>query len=131
MPSVRIPALLLTHEQTRDGRRNVEHVAASMPDARTVVLPGSEADGDIDGYVDVIRDFLGIDRPPSLDTVLTTELFTDIVDSTSTLLAHRRLAARASLHAGVPILADDRSPGIRGLAASPPARAWDSSISLR
>ena len=84
MPSVRVPTLLLTHEQTRDGRPNLEYVAASMPDARTTVLPGSEADGDVEGFLDVVRDFLGVDRTPSLDTVLTTVLFTDIVDSTST-----------------------------------------------
>ena len=84
MPSVRMPSLLLAHEQSRDGLQNLEYVAASMSDARTVLLPGSEADGDMDAYVEAVRAFLGIDRPPSLDTVLTTILFTDIVDSTST-----------------------------------------------
>ena len=83
MPSVRIPALLVTYQETRDGLRNMDYVAASMPDARTKVLAGSEADGNVDGFVDVVRDFLGLDRPPSMDTILTTVLFTDIVDSTS------------------------------------------------
>jgi class 3 adenylate cyclase len=48
------------------------------------VLPGSESDRSFATYLDAIQGFLGIDKVPSLDTVLATVLFTDIVDSTST-----------------------------------------------
>jgi class 3 adenylate cyclase len=46
------------------------------------VLPGSESDRDFGTFLDAIQGFLGVDKAPSLDTVLATVLFTDIVDST-------------------------------------------------
>ena len=58
------------------------YAAGLMPDARTRILAGSESDNDLGEFVEAIRGFLGVDTAPSMDTVLTTVMFTDIVDST-------------------------------------------------
>lgn len=54
-----------------------------MPDVRTRILAGSESENDFGELVEAIRGFLGVDATPSMDTALTTVMFTDIVDSTS------------------------------------------------
>jgi len=82
LDAVRVPTLLLAFADTEDARLELDYIAARMPDARAVVLPGAESDGRFDPLLSEIRGFLGIDQPPSLDTVLSTVLFTDIVDST-------------------------------------------------
>ena len=84
LPSVRVPTLLLRFEEDHADAGPSDYVASKIPDARTQVLPGSEAAGDFDAFFAAIRDFLGVDRTPNLDTILTTVLFTDIVDSTTT-----------------------------------------------
>ena len=66
-------------------------MASLLPHAQFTVLPGSEdalrvpvrgSDG-VAPFVDAIRRFLGDPRPmPRSDTILSTVLFTDIVDST-------------------------------------------------
>jgi class 3 adenylate cyclase len=63
-----------------------------LPDVRTRILAGSESEKDFGGFVEAIRGFLGVDASPSMETVLTTVMFTDIVDSTST---QARLGDRA------------------------------------
>jgi class 3 adenylate cyclase/pimeloyl-ACP methyl ester carboxylesterase len=85
LASVRVPTLLLVHQARLDGVRQAEHVAALMPDAVVHAMEGG-ADWSVEevpAWVDEIRQFVGLERPrPSLDTILSTVLFTDIVDST-------------------------------------------------
>jgi class 3 adenylate cyclase/pimeloyl-ACP methyl ester carboxylesterase len=83
LPAVTTPVLLLGYEGS-GAAGELEHTASLMPDARSVLLPGAESDRDFTGFFEVVRSFLGVNEPPVLDTVLTTVLFTDIVDSTAT-----------------------------------------------
>jgi class 3 adenylate cyclase len=92
LPAVTTPTLLLRYEEGSGDGGELDHTASLMPDATSVVLPGTEADLDFSRFLEVVRDFLGVDEPPSLDTVLATVLFTDIVDSTTT---QARLGDRA------------------------------------
>ncbi len=82
LPSVHVPTLLVVFEQPETGVREAEHIASRMPQADVAVLRGDEATGDMDMFVETVESFLGIDRPPDLDTVLSTVMFTDIVGST-------------------------------------------------
>src|SRR5262245_57035044 len=82
LPAVRVPTLILQFERPDIGVDESAHVASLIPEAELVVLPGSEADAELGPFLDAVRGFLGQDRPPELDTVLSTVLFTDIVDST-------------------------------------------------
>jgi class 3 adenylate cyclase len=59
-----------------------KYMASLMPDATLLIMPGSEADGDFHSFVEAVRSFLGVDRAPNLETVLSTVMFTDIVGST-------------------------------------------------
>jgi len=88
LPTVRVPTLVLTREGWGDPDED-EHVAATIPGARLVRLPGRDPAsfaGDHDATVDAISTFLGL-TPPARDveTVLQTVLFTDIVGSTELL----------------------------------------------
>jgi class 3 adenylate cyclase/pimeloyl-ACP methyl ester carboxylesterase len=89
LPSIQVPSLLLAFEGNED---ELAYVAALMPDVRTQILVGSESNKDYGGFADAIRGFLGVDTTPSMDTILTTVMFTDIVDSTPT---QARLGDRA------------------------------------
>jgi class 3 adenylate cyclase/pimeloyl-ACP methyl ester carboxylesterase len=82
LPAVRVPTLILQFEQPALGVEEATHVASLMPQAELVVVPGNEADGDFGPLLKAVRAFLGEDRPPELDTILSTVLFTDIVGST-------------------------------------------------
>jgi class 3 adenylate cyclase/pimeloyl-ACP methyl ester carboxylesterase len=82
LPAVRVPVLLCVFERDEADVAETTYLASLMPDAKFVVMPGGEEDGDFTSFVDAIRSFLGIDRVPDLDTVLSTVLFTDIVGST-------------------------------------------------
>ena len=82
LPAVHVPTLLLVFEEPESGVREAEHIASLMPQAEVAVLPGEEATGNNDLLVETVERFLGIDRPPEVDTVLSTVLFTDIVGST-------------------------------------------------
>jgi len=81
--AVTAPTLLIGYEGAGSIDEQ-EHIGTLMPDARSVVLPGSESDHEFTTFFDAVRRFLGVDQPPVLDTVLATVLFTDIVDSTQT-----------------------------------------------
>jgi class 3 adenylate cyclase/pimeloyl-ACP methyl ester carboxylesterase len=83
LPAVRVPTLILQFERPALGLEESTHVASLMAEAELVVLPGTEADGETGPFIDAIRSFLGQDRAPELDTILSTVLFTDIVDSTA------------------------------------------------
>jgi class 3 adenylate cyclase len=88
VPQIRVPTLLLN----RSGNRIVaadltRDVASLIPDAKLVVLPGTDHlvfSEDIDAVLDEIEEFLtGARSGADPDRVLTTLLFTDIVDSTT------------------------------------------------
>ena len=95
LPSIRVPTLVTV----REGDENLpasRYMAGKIPAARFVVLPGDDHGlffGDQDALFGEIEEFLtGSRTPPEADRVLSTVLFTDIVDSTkrATELGDRR-----------------------------------------
>jgi class 3 adenylate cyclase len=83
LPSVRAPALLISHDAEERDVAEMEHVASLMPNATTLVIPGAAQVDNYGPVTDAIRDFLGVaPAPTGLDTILSTVLFTDIVGST-------------------------------------------------
>ena len=88
LPAVRVPTLVI--HRTGDKTVNVEggrDVAAHIPGARLVELPGSDhifyVGDNADEISDAIEEFLtGSRAPVPVDRVLATVLFTDIVGST-------------------------------------------------
>jgi class 3 adenylate cyclase len=82
LPAVHVPTLIIAFEGDDVDREQAAHVASLMPAAELVVLPGREAEAPPASWVEPITAFLGVDRPVSLDRVLASVLFTDIVDST-------------------------------------------------
>ena len=87
LPTIQVPTLVL---HRRDDRMvTIEmgrYVADHIPGAKFVELEGADHlffTGDADAIVDEIEEFLTGARPvPTVDRVLATVLFTDIVDST-------------------------------------------------
>jgi pimeloyl-ACP methyl ester carboxylesterase len=85
LPAIRVPTLVLhrADEYLADASR---YVGDRIPGARIVELPGNDHLpwlGDQDAVLDEIEEFLTGVRPhPTLDRVLATVLFTDIVGST-------------------------------------------------
>jgi class 3 adenylate cyclase len=83
MPSIQAPTLLIQHEGDARGIEEMEYIASLIPDARTVVEQGVMLTSGIEHVVEAVRTFLGAEVPhPELETILSTVLFTDIVDST-------------------------------------------------
>jgi pimeloyl-ACP methyl ester carboxylesterase len=89
LPAVRVPTLVL-HNQG-DVQVPVEHgreLAACIPDAKLIEYPGGDhifTTGDVEAALGDIEEFITGHRESSssdLERVLTTVLFTDIVDST-------------------------------------------------
>jgi class 3 adenylate cyclase len=87
LPSIRVPTLVVHRAgeilvDPRSGRYMADHI----PDARFLKLQGVDAlpyVADADALLDAVQEFLTGSRPVSeTDRVLTTVLFTDIVDST-------------------------------------------------
>jgi class 3 adenylate cyclase len=103
LPEVAVPTLVLHRARNhftplRFGR----YLAARIPDAKLVVLPGEDQlpwTADADGLLDEIEEFLTGQRHGSADRVLTTVLFTDIVDSTQRASMLGDLAWRGELDA--------------------------------
>jgi class 3 adenylate cyclase len=89
VPTVHVPALVL--HRTRDRLVNIGNgrwLAEHLPDARLVELDGDDHvpwyEG-ADEWLDEVREFLtGSRADPTIERILTTVLFTDIVDSTRT-----------------------------------------------
>jgi len=88
LPTIRVPTLVLHRVGDRDV--SVEEgrwIAAQIPGAKYVELPGDEHliwAGDVDAVVDEVEEFLTGARPlPEANRVLSTVLFTDIVDATA------------------------------------------------
>jgi class 3 adenylate cyclase len=82
-----VPTLIL--HRTGDLDVNVEegrYIAARIPGAKFVELPGDDHlpwVGDQDVFLDEVQEFLtGVRPPPTVDRVLATIMFTDIVGST-------------------------------------------------
>ena len=87
LPTIRVPTLVMTRRGDRDVKvEESRWLAEQIPGARFVELPGDEHliwVGDTDSMLSEIEEFLTGNRPdPEPDRVLSTVLFTDIVDST-------------------------------------------------
>jgi class 3 adenylate cyclase len=84
LSAVQTPTLLLVHEDRKGAVEEAEYIASRMPSAQIRQMPGLIwAVQELPGWVEQIREFVGIQRPdPLFETVLATVLFTDIVGST-------------------------------------------------
>jgi pimeloyl-ACP methyl ester carboxylesterase len=87
LPTVRVPTLVLHRRGDRVvNRRAGEHLAARIPGARYLELPGIDHlpwAGDSEAVLGEIEEFLtGARSAPEPDRVLATVMFTDIVGST-------------------------------------------------
>jgi pimeloyl-ACP methyl ester carboxylesterase len=86
LPAVRVPTVVLHRRDDRDAEyEGARWLAAQVPGARFVELAGADhlLMAHPDDVVDEIEEFVTGSRPvPMADRVLTTVLFTDIVDST-------------------------------------------------
>jgi class 3 adenylate cyclase/pimeloyl-ACP methyl ester carboxylesterase len=115
LPNIRAPTLVLHRRDNRYHRLPFgEYLAAHIPGARLVVVPGAESfpyhAGDFEPVLEEIQEFLtGVREPPAPDRMLGTLLFTDIVGSTdhaARLGDSRWLDVRASHDAVVRRLLD-------------------------
>jgi class 3 adenylate cyclase len=85
LPAVRAPTLLIAHAGAEGDVESSEYIASLMPRAEVATFEGQIEPSleTIHTHVDRIRRFIGIDAPAtSLDSVLATIVFTDIVGST-------------------------------------------------
>ncbi len=81
LPSVHVPAALMVG--TKDKIEEARYVASLMPNASLKVVEG-RAGVAVEPFLDMLRDVAGVERSlPSIETILSTVLFTDIVESTS------------------------------------------------
>lgn len=108
LPAIRVPTLILHRVTDRDVMvENGRYLAAHIPGARYVEFPTGDhllTIGDTDGILDEIEEFLtGVRRGPDPDRVLTTVLFTDVVESTrhAAALGDQRWADIRSAHHSV------------------------------
>jgi class 3 adenylate cyclase len=90
LPAIHVPTLLLYRPGFPDPPPQVgAHMAEQISGATLVALPGRDYppySGDVDAIVDEVEAFLTGERHrPSLDRILSTVLFTDIVGSTQRL----------------------------------------------
>lgn len=87
LTAVQAPTLVLNRSDSLFDRDAVRAVAARIPGAKLVELPGIDATpyvGNADAYLDEIQEFLtGTRGVPDLDRNLATVVFTDIVGSTT------------------------------------------------
>jgi class 3 adenylate cyclase len=85
LPTVAVPTLCISQTATAEPDR-ARQVAAVIPGAELREIDGPAwTVPAITSIVDEIRRFVGVQRPPiELDTVLSTVLFTDIVESSAT-----------------------------------------------
>jgi class 3 adenylate cyclase len=84
LSSVQTPTLLVCHEGRPGAVEQTRHIAGLMPNAEVSLMPGTAwSVHEQRAFLDEIRRFAGVERAvTSLHTVLSTVLFTDIVDST-------------------------------------------------
>jgi len=128
LPAIRVPTLVI---QRRDAQRFGppfgRYLAANIPDARLVELPGADSliwAGDQDAVLREIEDFItGVRRAPEPNRVLATVLFTDIVGSTvraaelgdarwRRLLGEHNLVARRLIERYGGVLVDTAGDGL-------------------
>jgi class 3 adenylate cyclase len=82
LPSVHVPAALMVG--SNDKLEEARYVASLMPNATLHEVDG-RAGSAVEPFLDMLREVAGVARAlPSVETVLSTVLFTDIVDSTAT-----------------------------------------------
>src|SRR5438876_3216037 len=83
LPSVQAPTLLIPRKRYPRKVDVATYVASLIPHATVTPVSGDFGPDDVDEVVGVLHPFLGLEpRPPELETVLATVLFTDIVSST-------------------------------------------------
>ncbi len=87
LPTIRVPTLVMHRRDDADARvEEARYIAARIPGARLVELDGADHlvfTGDADAVLGEIEEFLtGARGGTDADRVLTTVLFTDVVDST-------------------------------------------------
>jgi pimeloyl-ACP methyl ester carboxylesterase len=86
LPSITVPTLIIHRTGDRDvAIGGARYLASHIPDARLLELPGEDhlMWSEPDQIIDAVEEFVtGEVRPGPVDRVLTTVLFTDIVDST-------------------------------------------------
>jgi pimeloyl-ACP methyl ester carboxylesterase len=92
LPTIRVPTLVMHRRHDRGAAfEGGRYIAERIPGARFVALDGEDHllfAGDQDSVLDQIEEFLtGTRQAPEIDRVLTTVLFTDIVDSTARAVA--------------------------------------------
>ncbi len=90
IPLVRVPTLILHREGDRlVNVANAHYLAAHIPDARLVILPGNDYImwvGDVEALVDEVEEFItGTKSTTNLERVVASLLFADVVDSTGRL----------------------------------------------
>jgi class 3 adenylate cyclase len=87
LPLVQCPTLVLARRDYGSNREIVDYVAARIPNATPLLVPGTEFLpflGDADAILDAVEEFLTGVRPVrESDRALATVLFTDIVGSTN------------------------------------------------
>ncbi len=81
MPAISAPVLLLAREQDRAA---LEYLSSLLRNPQIRLFPGqgSMKLEEMPAVLDAIRTFAGLESRPELDTILSTVLFTDVVDST-------------------------------------------------
>src|SRR5262249_49596077 len=84
LPSVRTPTALIVGDADAEATKaEAEYVASLMPNATVHLLPGRSG-MQTEAQMAIMGQLAGVERRPEISTVLTTALFTDIVDSTRT-----------------------------------------------
>jgi class 3 adenylate cyclase len=146
LPAIRVPTLVIQRAGAeRFGPPFGKYLAANIPDARYVELPGADSmiwAGDQDAVLGEIEDFLtGVRRAPEPNRVLATVLFTDIVGSTTLaaelgdarwrrLLGEHNLVARRLIERYGGALIDTAGDGLFATFDGP-ARAVRCAIAIR
>jgi pimeloyl-ACP methyl ester carboxylesterase len=87
LPTIHVPTLIIHRIGDKDAKiENGRYLADHIPGAKFVKLPGEDhapTAGSIDQIIDQIQEFVtGVRQTVHIDRVLSTILFTDIVDST-------------------------------------------------
>jgi class 3 adenylate cyclase len=87
LPLIQVPTLVIRRgDHQWIDKRHAEYVVENVPDAKLVLVPGADAmllAGELAPVADAVEEFVtGTRRSYSLERVLATVLFTDIVDST-------------------------------------------------
>jgi pimeloyl-ACP methyl ester carboxylesterase len=104
LPTIRVPTLVVhRRDDARIRAQAGRELAEMIPNARYVELPGSDHfpyTGDQDRIVEEVRQFMGASPAAAeVDRVLSTVLFTDIVDSTRHAVAAGDRQWRSTLEA--------------------------------